>query len=174
MTNSSPTLFQQLTSILILPFNVLITIPVLIYNFTKNDEFYFLGGLPNWVNIPIGLLALVIGLTLMYQTISLFQKKGKGTLAPWTPTQKLVVEGPYRYVRNPMISGVLCVLIAESWFMKSAFIFFWALFFFTINYIYFIVKEEPDLAKRFGADYEEYRKNVPRWVPRSSPWNKRK
>ena len=108
----------------------------------------------------------------MYQTITLFQKKGKGTLAPWKPTQKLVIEGPYRYVRNPMISGVLCILIAESLLINSVYIFYWALFFFTINYIYFIVKEEPDLVKRFGNEYENYKKNVPRWIPLSTPWNK--
>jgi len=171
MDNSSPTLFQVFKSIAILPFNVLIVIPSLIYYFTKNTQFYFLDNIPFWIIIPIGILALITGLTLMWHTISLFQKKGKGTLAPWTPTQKLVVEGPYRYVRNPMISGVLCILFAESWLLKSAFIFAWALFFFTINYIYFIVKEEPDLVRRFGADYEAYRKNVPRWIPRSTPWN---
>jgi protein-S-isoprenylcysteine O-methyltransferase Ste14 len=71
-----------------------------------------------------------------------------------------------------MISGVLCVLIAEGLLLKSVNIFYWALFFFTINYIYFIVKEEPDLVKRFGEAYKEYRKNVPRWIPRSTPWEK--
>lgn len=170
MDKSSPTLFQVFKSIAILPFNVLIVIPSLIYYFTINDHFYLLDKLSFWIIIPIGIMLLATGLTLMYQCISLFQKRGKGTLAPWTPTQKLVVEGPYRYVRNPMISGVLCVLFAESWLLKSAFIFAWALFFFTINFIYFIVKEEPDLVKRFGVDYEKYKKNVPRWIPRSTPW----
>ncbi len=172
MARSSPTLFQVFKSIAILPFNVLIVIPSLIYYFTTGDQFSFLASQPNWIIFPIAILALLTGLSLMVQTISLFYKRGKGTLAPWTPTQRLVVEGPYRFVRNPMISGVLCILIAESLFLKSAFIFGWALFFFTINYIYFIAKEEPDLVKRFGADYEEYRKNVPRWIPRSTPWNK--
>ena len=172
MTISSPTPFQLFKTIAILPFNVLITIPFLIFYFGKGNQSSFLASQPNLVIIPIGILALITGLTLMYQTISLFSKKGKGTLAPWTPTQKLVVEGPYRYVRNPMISGVLCILIAESLLLSSVYIFCWALFFFTINYIYFILKEEPDLEKRFGADYKEYKENVPRWIPRSKPWKK--
>ncbi len=172
MAKSSPTPFHLLMSILILPFNVLIVIPSLLYYFTDGSQVSFLVNQPNWIIFPIAILALLTGLTLMFQTISLFYKKGKGTLAPWTPTQKLVVEGPYRYARNPMISGVLCILIAESLLLKSVYIFCWALFFFTINYIYFVVKEEPDLVKRFGADYEEYKKNVPRWIPRRNLWEK--
>lgn len=172
MASSSPTPFQVFTTIAILPFNVLITVPLLIYFFTQENHSSLLASQPSWITISIGILTLIAGLTLMYQTISLFYNKGKGTLAPWNPTQKLVVEGPYRYVRNPMISGVLCILIAETLFLKSAYIFCWALFFFVINYTYFIVKEEPDLVKRFGADYENYKENVPRWIPRSTPWKK--
>ena len=171
MANSSPAPFHLVLSIAILPFNVLIVIPVLIYIYAENQQSTFLSTQPKWILVPIGILSLIAGITLMYQTISLFYKKGKGTLAPWKPTQNLVVEGPYRYVRNPMISGVLCILIAESLMLQSVPIFYWALIFFVINYIYFIVKEEPDLQKRFGKDYEIYKKNVPRWIPRNSPWN---
>ena len=170
MADSSTTLFQVLRSILILPFNVLMTIPFLIFYFSDGEQSPLLISLSKWVIIPSSAIFLVTGLTLMYKSISLFYKKGKGTLAPWNPTQKLVVEGPYQYVRNPMISGVLCVLIAESLFLKSSYVFCWMLLFFVINYVYFITKEEPDLAKRFGADYKNYMKNVPRWVPRIRPW----
>lgn len=171
MTDSSPTPLQLILSILVLPFNVLITIPFLIWYFSGWEQTAFLAGLSGWIAIPLRTFFLVSGLLLMYKTISLFYKKGKGTLAPWDPTQKLVVEGPYRYVRNPMIAGVLCILIAEGLFLNSGHIFYWALLFFAINFIYFVAKEEPDLAKRFGADYEKYKKNVPRWIPRFTPWN---
>jgi len=170
MAKPTPTLFHLMLSIAILPFNVLITVPVLIFNLIKSNQSGFLANQPGWIIFPIGMLFLITGLTLMWQTISLFYKKGKGTLAPWNPTQKLVIEGPYRFVRNPMISGVLCILIAESLLSQSVPIFYWALFFFVLNYTYFIVKEEPDLVKRFGNDYEVYKKNVLRWIPRSSPW----
>ena len=174
MVKPHPTLFHHMVSIAILPFNVLITIPVFILSLEKSNSSNFIVNLPTWIIIPIGILTLIIGLFLILQTISLFYKKGKGTLAPWNPTQKLVVEGPYQYVRNPMISGVLCVLIAESLFLKSVPIFYWALFFFTLNSVYFLLKEEPDLSKRFGEGYEIYKKNVPRWIPRSKPWKKPK
>ena len=53
-------------------------------------------------------------------------------------------------------------------------IFTWALFFFGLNSVYFILKEEPDLLKRFGEDYKNYKENVPRWIPRWKPWLKLK
>jgi protein-S-isoprenylcysteine O-methyltransferase Ste14 len=91
---------------------------------------------------------------------------GKGTLAPWNPTQNLVIEGPYKYVRNPMISGVFFILISEALFFSSANILLWAVLFFLINTVYFILKEEPDLEKRFGDAYRQYKKDVPRWLPK--------
>jgi len=91
-------------------------------------------------------------------------------LAPWSPTRKLVTNGIYAYVRNPMILGVFIVLIGESLTFHSINIFAWALVFFIINSIYFIVSEEPGLANRFGREYLEYKQNVPRWIPRLNPW----
>jgi Phospholipid methyltransferase len=55
----------------------------------------------------------------MYRTIRLFARAGQGTLAPWDPTRRLVIQGPYRYLRNPMISGVLAVLIGEAVLLGS-------------------------------------------------------
>jgi protein-S-isoprenylcysteine O-methyltransferase Ste14 len=102
----------------------------------------------------------------MIMTISTFIRIGKGTLAPWSPTRKLVIGGMYGYVRNPMIMGVLIVLIGESIAILSLKIFIWAVIFFIINNIFFFLYEEPNLEKKFGAEYQEYKKNVPRWIPR--------
>ena len=107
---------------------------------------------------------------LLVVTVYLFATVGEGTLAPWDPTQKLVVEGPYRYVRNPMITGVLTVLVGESIVTGSLAIVLLAAFFFVLNHVYFIFSEEPGLIKRFGQRYKRYMKNVPRWVPRSTAW----
>jgi protein-S-isoprenylcysteine O-methyltransferase Ste14 len=70
-----------------------------------------------------------------------------------------------------MISGVLMTLLGESVVFGSIGIFIWFLLFFIINHIYFIYSEEPGLERRFGQEYLEYKKNVPRWVPRLRPWN---
>jgi protein-S-isoprenylcysteine O-methyltransferase Ste14 len=82
----------------------------------------------------------------------------------------LIVGGIYSHVRNPMISGVLFILIGESLVFNSRGLMIWSLLFFIINHIYFIVSEEPGLHKRFGKEYQIYKVNVPRWIPRFKPW----
>lgn len=100
----------------------------------------------------------------------LFNNVGKGTLAPWNPPENLVVKGPYCYVRNPMIIGVLLVLISEYFLLNAIEILWWAVLFFIINNIYFYVFEERQLENRFGEEYKKYKKNVPMWIPRFTPW----
>jgi protein-S-isoprenylcysteine O-methyltransferase Ste14 len=117
-----------------------------------------------------GLFLIFMGLFIMSLTISSFIKIGKGTLAPWSPTKKLVIVGLYGHVRNPMILGVLIVLIGESILFLSVNIFAWVVIFFLINNIYFRLHEEPNLEERFGDEYREYKKNVPRWIPRQKPY----
>jgi protein-S-isoprenylcysteine O-methyltransferase Ste14 len=112
----------------------------------------------------------VLGLLLMYRTISLFARVGEGTLAPWDPTRRLVVRGPYRHVRNPMISGVTFILLGEAALLGSAPLLLWFGVFFALNAIFIPLVEEPVLEERFGDDYRLYKNSVPRWVPRPSPW----
>jgi protein-S-isoprenylcysteine O-methyltransferase Ste14 len=118
----------------------------------------------------VGSALIVAGLALVWWTVTLFVTQGRGTLAPWDPTSRLVVRGPYLHVRNPMISGVAVMLGGEALLFGS-----WALaimlaIFAAANAIYFPLVEEPGLSRRFGSDYEEYRRHVPRWVPRLRPW----
>jgi protein-S-isoprenylcysteine O-methyltransferase Ste14 len=100
----------------------------------------------------------------------LFATKGRGTAAPWNPPKKLVVSGPYCHVRNPMITSVLTIQIAEVLLLNSFWIFFLFLLFFAGNMIYFPMFEERDLEKRFGQSYLDYKRNVPRWLPRLTAW----
>ncbi len=117
-----------------------------------------------------GLVLIGAGLALMYGTISLFARRGEGTLAPWDPTRRLVVEGPYRHVRNPMITGVLTILLGEAVLFGSPPLAAWLAFFFAVNAVWFPLVEEPALERRFGAQYDDYRRAVPRWLPRRRPW----
>ena len=119
----------------------------------------------------IAILFAAPGILLAGWTTRLFVDRGEGTPAPWDPPRKLVVAGPYRHVRNPMISGVLLVLIAETLFFGSWPLFGWVVAFFLLNTVYFSRVEEPGLDRRFGEDYRHYRANVPRWIPRWRPWN---
>jgi protein-S-isoprenylcysteine O-methyltransferase Ste14 len=131
-----------------------------------------------WQSVPaarvilpvIGAFCISLGLLLKVATIRLFVTVGKGTLAPWEPTQRLVVRGVYRHVRNPMISGVLFILLGESVLTASLPVFCWFLLFALINATYIPLLEEPGLVNRFGEDYLEYKRNVPRWIPRWTPW----
>ena len=118
-----------------------------------------------------GIGVLVIGVVLFLASLGRFVSEGKGTLAPWDPPRRLVVRGPYRYVRNPMISGVAMVLFGEAALLLSRPHFLWALGFLAFNAVYIPLLEEPLLAERFGADYSEYRRHVPRLLPRWRPWN---
>ncbi|HYJ80785.1 MAG TPA: isoprenylcysteine carboxylmethyltransferase family protein, partial [Longimicrobiaceae bacterium] len=117
-----------------------------------------------------GALLMLLGMALVAATVWHFATRGRGTLAPWDPPRHLVVSGIYRYVRNPMISGVVLVLAGESLLFASTAVAAWTAVFFAVNAIYIPLLEEPGLSRRFGAAYDEYRRHVPRWIPRLSPW----
>lgn len=158
-------------SSLSLPIGVLIIIPLILL-FLSNDisigwnlSLFF-----DIIVILVGLALIFSGLTLMAITIKMFSKIGKGTLAPWAPTQKLVVTGIYQRTRNPMILGVLIVLLGETIVFSSTGIFLWFLIATVVNHIYFIRFEEPGLLERFGDEYQVYKDNVPRWIPQRKPW----
>ena len=118
-----------------------------------------------------GVLLLVPGVILFGSSLRRFFTTGRGTLAPWDPPARLVVSGPYRYVRNPMIAGVMFVLFAIALLLRSWPHAAWAGMFVLINAIYIPLLEEPDLAARFGDDYATYRRHVRRFVPRLTPWD---
>ena len=161
----------HLVSILALPFNVTVLIPLLLLMFF---DYRFLWGLSlpyTIILLMLGTISIIVGLGMLISTIAQFATRGKGTLAPWNPPQRLVITGLYRYTRNPMISGVVFVLIGEVVVAGSWLLLIWLLLFATVNYIYFIVAEEPALEKKFGPDYVEYKKNVPRVFPRRKPWS---
>lgn len=164
--------WKHVRAILLLPFMATIVIPALLLYFGGTDtlSFWEIAPAARIILPVIGAAMIVLGLTLMVLTIRLFVTIGKGTLAPWNPTQKLVVQGVYRHVRNPMISGVLFVLLGEAVGSASLPLLGWAAFFIAVNMIYMRLVEEPGLVKRFGEEYEEYRHNVPRWVPRVRRW----
>ena len=143
---------------MLLPGTVTIVVPALIL---------WLGG---WdvrpVTAILGGLLLAAGLFLVVWTIRLFVVVGRGTLAPWDPTAALVARGPYRYVRNPMITGVATILAGQALFFRSWGIAIELAVFVLVNALYFPFVEEPGLRRRFGTEYEEYCARVPRWLPR--------
>ena len=138
--------FRAIRSTVALPLVLLTIVPAIIL--WSTDSFQPGWGFSDWRAYAFGVLGLLVlglGLVLLGATIRLFADVGEGTLAPWDPPQKLVIVGPYRYVRNPMHSGA---------FMA----------------VYIPLMEERWLTNKFGEDYKVYKRNVPRWIPRLTPW----
>lgn len=119
-----------------------------------------------WPLRGLGAMLLLAGFLLFCWCVTLFARVGQGTLAPWDPTQRLVAVGPYRFMRNPMISGVSAVLAGLALFTGSWVLALWFLIFVAFNFMYFVLVEEPGLEARFGEPYREYKTRVPRWIPR--------
>lgn len=164
------TILRHLLSILLLPFMVAVVVPR--WLLATSAGAWRWGGSPavDWLSRGAGALVFAIGFALFAWCVLLFARVGQGTLAPWDPTRKLVAVGPYRHVRNPMISGVLLMLIGQALLWRSGALALWAGTFLLINHTYFLISEEPGLEQRFGESYRTYRAHVPRWLPRATPW----
>jgi protein-S-isoprenylcysteine O-methyltransferase Ste14 len=160
-------LLRHFLAVLLLPFMATFVVPRwLLGSFAGNDTRWLRTAPLTWVASALGALLFLCGLAVFLWCVLLFARVGRGTLAPWDPTQKLVAVGPYRYVRNPMISAVATMLAGQCLFFGSWILGAWFLLFILVNHIYFLLSEEPGLERRFGESYREYKCNVPRWVPR--------
>jgi protein-S-isoprenylcysteine O-methyltransferase Ste14 len=159
-------------AVLLLPGTVLVVVPLLLMLLV--DPPVLLWGIEeplSWVATVLALALAAAGLALGVWTGRLFLRVGQGTPAPWDPPRRLVVQGPYRHVRNPMIAGVFALLGAETILLGSWAVAAWAVLFVLVNLLYLPFLEEPGLVARFGEPYEAYRRNVPRWIPRPTPWS---
>jgi len=162
-------LLRQLLAIAVLPFTMTILVPIWITRRTTAGV--TLPASPGGVLMVLaGGALLLAGLTLFAASLRRFATEGRGTLAPWDPPRQLVVSGPYRYVRNPMISGVIFILFAEALLLRSPPHAAWAAIFVAINATFIPLLEEPQLEQRFGDGYRRYREHVPRFMPRLRPW----
>lgn len=173
MSTNEKTVWHHLRAILLLPFTATVVIPGLILWLTGPDTLDLWQSVPaTRVGLPVLGLALIgLGLVLLVATIRLFVTVGRGTLAPWNPPQRLVDQGVYRHVRNPMISGLLFILLGEAVLAASLPILGLFALALIVNVVYIPLSEEPGLTKRFGDDYLIYKQNVPRWIPRMTPWS---
>ncbi|HTE44432.1 MAG TPA: isoprenylcysteine carboxylmethyltransferase family protein [Gemmatimonadaceae bacterium] len=162
-------LLRHLFAIAALPFVVAVVVPVWLAR-RNNVTLVFGTTAPRILALVAGVCVLAIGLSPFVASVRRFAGDGKGTLAPWDPPRELVASGPYCYVRNPMISGVVFTLFGEAIVLASPAHASWALIFFVANAIYIPLLEEPQLQQRFGASYLQYCANVPRLIPRLTPW----
>jgi protein-S-isoprenylcysteine O-methyltransferase Ste14 len=159
---------------LIFPLNMMGVIPSLLICYSQPGR--ALERFPcdfNSLRFIAGTFLIASGVRLCWKTVSLFTEVGEGTPAPFNPPRKLVIEGPYIYLRNPMMVGVWLVLFGESLIFGSVLLGAWFLAVCGLCLILIPVWEEPGLEKRFGEPYREYERKVPRWLPKFSLNNNR-
>lgn len=118
----------------------------------------------------VGILLIVAGLLGLVDSFARFAVQGLGTPAPIAPTQKLVVTGLYRYVRNPMYVAVVAVILGQAVLFGDWRLLIYGGLVWLACHAFVLMYEEPTLAQKFGTQYKDFRANVPRWIPRLSPW----
>ncbi|UGU31441.1 isoprenylcysteine carboxylmethyltransferase family protein [Mycolicibacterium smegmatis] len=168
MTEQRRLWWRHLLSVLLAPAMMTVFIPSAIaaVTDTRAPDLSTAGG---WLAAAAGAVLIAIGLSFLVWTVVLFDRVGEGTLAIGSPVH-LVLRGPYRHVRNPMMTAVFCIQLGTAVATMSPWLFGWFALFCTATAIAIPVVEEPHLRRRFGAEYEAYRRHVPRWIPRVTPW----
>lgn len=165
-------ILRHLISILALPGIVMVAVPAIIIHSGRANHPAWTQPTPwNILLIGVGAAFLASGVYGVAATVWLFARRGQGTLAPWDPPTRLVVEGIYRHLRNPMIgSGLLGLLGAVILSGCLALFVYWGAVL-LVNMIYIPLLEEPGLERRFGEEYRRYKRCVPRWIPRWTAWD---
>ena len=118
----------------------------------------------------LGALLIVAGVIVLLDAFVRFVVEGIGTPAPVAPTQRLVVGGLYRHVRNPMYLAVGATIVGQALLLGRPILQLYAAAFAAVVFAFVRLYEEPTLARQFGAQYEDYRRAVPGWRPRLRPW----
>lgn len=113
-----------------------------------------------------GIALIAAGLAVLLDAFARFVREGIGTPAPVAPTEKLVVGGLYRYVRNPMYLAVGSIILGQALLLGRAVLLVWLAVFAAAVVAFVKGYEEPTLAERYGAEYDRYRAEVPGWWPR--------
>ena len=119
----------------------------------------------NGVFQHVGLVLIALGVVAYIWCSGSFVFYAKGTPIPFSPTKELVVTGLYTYVRNPLYIAGTLVLLGETLLFQSKGIFIYTLIMFGVFNVH-VLMEETHLEDTFGKKYEQYRKDVPRWIPR--------
>jgi len=117
----------------------------------------------------LGVILILLGVPVVLDSFARFALQGLGTPAPVFPTRHLVVTGFYRYVRNPIYLAVVSIVLGEGVILGNVGLLAYGVIVWLAFYV-FVLSYEPTLRKTFGAEYDAFCANVPRWVPRLRPW----
>ena len=118
-----------------------------------------------------GGVMIVFGAAFLLHAFARFVTEGLGTPAPVAPTERLVVGGVYRYVRNPMYLSVGATIVGQALLLGQFGLLVYAAAFGVVVFAFVRVYEEPTLSAQYGSSYDAYRRAVPGWLPRLHPWD---
>jgi len=121
----------------------------------------------------IGVILIVAGVPGVVDSFARFALQGLGTPAPVAPPQHLVVTGLYRRMRNPMYVSVVAIILGQALLFGDWRLIVYGAVFWLACHVFVLLYEEPTLKRTFGPEYEAFRANVPRWIPRLRPWHAR-
>ncbi len=128
-----------------------------------------LGGAPVALEV-LGSAMIAAGLWLLLECFARFAWQGRGTPAPIAPTERLIVTGPYRRVRNPMYVAVTAMILGQAALFADLRLLAWGLVFWLTTHAFVVLYEEPTLRRSFPDAAAAYFAAVPRWIPRLAPW----
>jgi protein-S-isoprenylcysteine O-methyltransferase Ste14 len=118
----------------------------------------------------LGAALIVAGLPILLDSFARFALQGLGTPAPVMPPKHLVVTGVYRYVRNPIYVAVTALIAGQGLLFGSVAVLAYGAIIWAGFFMFVVAYEEPALGEQFADEYQRYRTNVRRWVPRITPW----
>ncbi|MDM0084968.1 isoprenylcysteine carboxylmethyltransferase family protein [Variovorax sp. J31P179] len=118
----------------------------------------------------LGAALIVAGLPILLDSFARFALQGLGTPAPVMPPKRLVVTGLYRYVRNPIYVAVTALIAGQGLLFGSVTVLAYGAIVWAGFFLFVVAYEEPALGEQFGDEYQRYRANVRRWLPRITPW----
>lgn len=124
---------------------------------------------PDWLRW-FGAVLIAVGVIALIECFARFALRGRGTPAPVMPTEILVTSGLYRYVRNPMSVAVFVLVFGQAMLFAKKHTMVYAICVWLAFAVFVLLYEEPTLRRRYGEEYRKYCHNVPRWVPRLTPW----
>ena len=123
-----------------------------------------------WPLRAVGALLILPGILVVLESFARFALQGGGTPAPVAPTQRLVVEGSYRHVRNPIYVAVVAVILGQGLLFARESLLIYGAILWTGFHVFVLLYEEPTLRETYGKEYEAYCASVPRWIPHLRPW----
>jgi len=162
---------RRFLSALIVPLIILLALPIAVVLLIPAPSWDWAAHAPgSLIATLFGLATIALGLQLFIASVLLFARHGEGSIMPWDPTERLVVQGIYRHMRNPMHTGVFLVLLGEGFLLRSTPLLILTAAMVVLHLFSIPLSEERGLERRFGEAYREYKRNVPRWIPRLTPW----